>query len=132
MRRPFYHSCVEWPGDVEQLHTLDDEGRQIKLDRFEQLVDPEQFKELQRALGYATERGDKGLRLSQDWHVNYYVHPLTRIPYMMHSAIHYVFATDEDLKVLDQIVDARLEAQTVIDDAPAEDRESDESFDFAL
>ena len=132
MRRPFYHSCVNWPGNVEQLHALDDEGRQIKLDRFEQLVDPDQFRELKQALGYATDRGEEGLRLAQDWHVIYYVHPLTRIPFMIHSAKHFVFATEEDLKVLDQIVDARLEAQMVPESEPSEDLEDDASFDLAL
>ena len=131
MRRPFYHSCVGWPGDVEQLHALDDEGREIKLDRFEQLVDPEDLRELKRELRYATERGEKRMRLADDWHVKYYVHPLTRIPFMIHSATHYVFATPEDLQVLDQIVTARLDARMVPEDEPEEQLEDESSFDFA-
>lgn len=130
MRRPFYHSCVDWPGDVEQLHALDDEGRQIKLNRFQELVDPEQFRDLQRQLGYAVERGERGLRLAEDYHVNYYVHPLTRIPFMIHSATHFVFAAPEDLKVLDQIVAARLDAAMLPDDEPDEECE-EPGFEFA-
>lgn len=111
MRRPFYHSCVGWPGDVDQLHTLDDESRSIKLERFEQLVDAEAFADLKRELGYAVGRHEEGLRIAQDYHVNYFIHPGTRIPFMIHSATHFVFATPEDITTLDQICAARREAE---------------------
>lgn len=122
MRRPFYHSCVAWPGDVDQLHTLDDEGREIKLDRFEQLVDPEAFRALKRELGYAVGRHEEGFRIAQDHHVNYYIHPGTRIPFMIHSATHFVFASSEDISILDQICTARRDAEMASGE-PSEDCE---------
>lgn len=111
MGRPFYHSCVNWPGDVDQLHALDDEGCEIKLDRFEKLVDRDEFAQLKRSLGYAVGRHEEGLRIADDYHVRYHIHPLTRIPFMIHSATHFVFATHEDLEALDQICEARREAE---------------------
>jgi hypothetical protein len=99
-KSPFYSDCVGWwPERLDVLLWLQEEEEEITLDDIRNQVDPDDFDELRKNLGYALSKED-GMRLEDDYHVSYHKEPTTGICYMKHSAIEYVFATEDEIEAL--------------------------------
>lgn len=94
----FTCDCVGWPShDVEReggLIDLIDSARDIGRARFVALTDPESRLEIEDALGYARRKGNRGIAITDDYHVRYCTGMLhgTKVAFLVHSAIEYVFA----------------------------------------
>lgn len=92
----YFNCCVSW--DREKVDTPDglcamiETGREVSLTTFRRLIDPEAYRQIISSLGYAPRRS-QGLVLEDDYHVSFYTGTLngTRVAWMVHSAIEYVF-----------------------------------------
>lgn len=106
-RKPFYCDCVGWNSeDLFILEHLIGNRDDITLKDFRGRVDPEAWRELTASLGY----GKTGLRIANDYHVNFAVDRESGIPFLIHSAIEYVFATQDDIDSLrDTLLDRQYE-----------------------
>lgn len=112
LRRPFHATCVGWPGDIRVLEHLISERQRINRADFMQIVDIPAMKRLERKLGY----GKEGLTMAGDYHVRYYVEPVSQVPYFVHSAVEYVFATPSDIEgILSRLDPPLITAQDVSD-----------------
>lgn len=97
MTRPFYNNCVGWlEEEMPALEHLIENREEITLAQFETMIDPAAWRELVEDLGY----GRMGLQIEDDYHVRFYSDPKTGIPFMVHSAIEYVFAKPEEISGL--------------------------------
>lgn len=100
--RPLYCTCVSWPPDqMPVLEHLISEGEEIDLRTFRALVG-RPAEEVFQSLGYG-----RHMPVDKDWHVRFKRDPSSGIPFMVHSAIEHVFATDDEI----QQVAARLAAE---------------------
>lgn len=99
--RPFYNNCVNWEDDVLLLHFLQDDPVDLSRETFLKHVDRQDLALLEEQLGY-----DRNLRMSGDPYVQYRREPKTGIPYFVHSAIEYVFATRDDIDNLKREAEA--------------------------
>lgn len=102
-RLPYFSDCVGWPKHLVDapggLCDMIDAKIEITRSTFLKHVDQERLEEIEEGLGYAprTSRAkDKGIRMTQDYHVRYYRAPLlgTQAYFFVHSAIEYVFANE--------------------------------------
>jgi len=108
-RRPFFANCVGWPEDLQMLEFLIEEGEEVSRDEFLRLVDKEILAGLERDLGY-----DRHLRMKDDYHVGYRVEPRTGIPFFVHSAIEFVFATNDEVDGLRDIVQDQINRESEV------------------
>lgn len=104
--KPFFSNCVSWCSNapLQSLEWLCENADEISLEDFRQRVDPDAFDDILSSLGYAQE-DDAGIRVEDDYHVDFRVERRTGIPFMIHSAIEYVFATEDDLERVAEMVD---------------------------
>lgn len=88
----FYHSCVNWPGDVDELRACIDAAKEITRETFKRKVDRKQREELEASLGYVKHKS-RGLTIADDWHVKYFRSKLEGewVYYLRYSAIEYIF-----------------------------------------
>lgn len=88
MQYTFYHSCVDWPGDVDQLIDLIDNAKDITRRTFLNHVDRDEQYERERLMGY-----HRNFPMSKDWHVTYHVGKLAgeKVYFFQQSGIEYVF-----------------------------------------
>ena len=94
MRRKFYRTCVGWPdAEMSALHALIDDSSPISRDDFLPLVSVSQMRQIESELGY-----DRHLRMADDWHVSYHLHP-SGVPFFVHSAIEHVFADPAEISL---------------------------------
>jgi len=103
-RRPFYCECVSWrEEEMPVLEHLIDVGEEITLDQFSKLVDEEAWCDMKASMGY----GQGGMKIADDYHVRFKRDPESGIPFMVHSAIEYVFATPDEVEdLLDRLLDS--------------------------
>jgi hypothetical protein len=92
--------CVDVPSTGPELDALNDmieRGREISFESWSKRVE---WKELAREMGYATERGEAGLRLAKDYHVRFFASTWAgeRVYYMVHSAIEFVFRRNDRIQ----------------------------------
>jgi hypothetical protein len=107
MKNPdFFSSCVDWCSNskLENLEWLCENSEEITLSDFKTRVDPESFDNIRKGLGYCDE-GEEGLRIEDDLYVEYYLERQTGIAYILHSAIEYVFATPEQIELVEEIIE---------------------------
>ena len=94
MTRPVYcNNCVSWPRRyVADLTDLCDSARDIKRETFLRRVGAEATAALERSLGYSR----TGLRMADDWHVQYRTGRLFghRVYFVIWSGIEYVFGPE--------------------------------------
>lgn len=96
-RRPFHSNCVSWPSEeMPALEYLIEHGEDMDIDSFVELVDPIDWAEIVEGLGY----GRGGLKIEDDYHVRFKRDPETGIPFMVHSAIEFVFAYSKEIDAL--------------------------------
>jgi hypothetical protein len=83
-------SCVNSSG--EEINIMKNLAGPIEFDTFYRKVDKEDFKMLQKKLGYAV-GSEKGLHLKDDWHVGYFSswYAGKECVFLTHSAIEYIF-----------------------------------------
>lgn len=95
-KKTYLTNCVSWPMDsVNDLNAMIARAKPITLRTFRAQVDREELELIERQLGYVCRSWEKGLRLCNDYHVSYHRSTLedgTRVVYLTHSAIEYVFA----------------------------------------
>lgn len=74
--------------DYESMRDLVDNSTQISQQTFARKIGPNQWRDLQRNLGY-----DRSFPISKDWHVEYYAGTYRGRPavYLRHSGIEYIF-----------------------------------------
>lgn len=111
MRKPFHATCVGWPHEVAWLIHLQEQAEEIGRSAFLKLVDAVDMKAAEASLGYAAPRA-RGLKMADDLHVRYFLEPATRIPFFVHSAIEFVFATTEDIDALGRNYEDSLDSAT--------------------
>ena len=97
MKAKFIASCVGLPNNgitVKFLDELMDAAKPITREVFVKQVSTEDLNNIARDLGYYVGRGKKGLKLSEDWHVNYYSSRKNGKHFwiMKQSSVEYVFA----------------------------------------
>lgn len=98
-RRPFYSNCVSWlPEEMAALEYLIENGEEIELEAFVDLVNPLDWATVVEGLGY----GRGGLKIEDDYHVGFRRDPETGIPFMVHSAIEFVFAEADEIEALNE------------------------------
>ena len=108
--RPFFSTCVSWcsVAPIQALEWLCENADEITLEDFRLRVDDREFNLILSQLGYA-EDPKNGLTIENDYHVRFHLERRTGIPFMVHSAIEYVFAESED-------VDRVMEYISMVDD----------------
>lgn len=96
--RPFFSNCVSWceNAPLEVLEWLCENADDIVLSDFKGRVDIYDFAQLVSDLGYAGD-DEMGLKIEEDYHVAYKVERRSGVPFIVHSAIEYVFASPEDI-----------------------------------
>jgi hypothetical protein len=101
--RPFYSTCVDWcsVASLEALEWLCENADDISLDEFRSRVHAEDLASTLSGLGYEDDP-KQGLTIEQDHHVSFMLERKTGIPFMVHSAIEFVFAEQEDI---DRVMD---------------------------
>ena len=95
MAAHFYTTCVNCPGPDpgEAIRAMQDSSKSVTRRTFQAHVDRSNLVECERSLGYdtGTERG--GLRMSNDWHVDYRRGTFRGQScwFFVHSAIEWIF-----------------------------------------
>jgi len=88
----FYHSCINWPGNVNNLNDMIDSSNSITRKTFLKYIDRKELQEIESQLGYSN-HPKKGLTMASDWSVTYHKSKLKnkRVYYFCYSAIEFVF-----------------------------------------
>lgn len=90
-RAQYLTSCVGLGTDeVADLLWMQDTAVEVQYHCFVRNTD---WKPLARQLGYAVDPGEKGLRMTKDWHIRFYKSTWKgeECYYLKHSAIEYIF-----------------------------------------
>lgn len=105
-RRPFFSNCVSWcsSAPLEVLEWLCDNAEDISFDELKGQVDIADLEGVIGDLGYASE-GEAGLKIEVDHHVRFKRERRSGVPFIVHSAIEYVFATPEDIERIQGYID---------------------------
>ena len=95
--KPYFCNCVSWDApDLPVLEYLIDGSTDIRRAMFLKHVDRDAMREMEVHLGY----GRGGIKMKDDYHVSYHLEPVSGVAFFKHSAIEFVFATDDDIAVL--------------------------------